>query len=287
MMEAAEEYLDGYYQQGKKILKADYSIEVISRESTEVVDSDIRDKKDLAETALLQLQEEYDNAVSSLSENELQYLNSYLEERNQAGYTEGEALDKTDISLLEDTGNGIAVKRIKIDTILGLMLGICCVLGYFIIAYCWSSVLVNGEELTSMYGLPVLGYVNQKENRKKIEWYFLKKKKKNVVFTDLESECRKIMERLQLQVSEGESIYLLSLRETEEKYQKVFIQEGRKQGISMTAGNGIDGISQNLKQADKILLIEEEGVSRYHEIEKEIALCYEAEKKICGTVIAV
>lgn len=177
-----------------------------------------------------------------------------------------------------------------IDTCLGFILGVCCACGYFIIKYCWAEKLVNGEELTGMYGVPILGCFIDEKKREGIYFWFLKKQKKSFDLKEQSQECREIIARLCLRFSKEDRIYLVSTYQGGEKFENLLIEEAKKQGITLVKGTNLSRKNleySELKNSDQVLFIEKEGVSKYQDIDKEIQLSYEAGKKVCGAVIVV
>lgn len=286
MINSVKEYLAAYENKINEQLDIKHKMTILSMESVERIDSSLREKKAEMQTALTNLKIQYDNELLNLSKNEQDYLNLYLEKRNEDGYTAGEDITLTDNDLNRFTGSVQDLRRIKIDSVLGLCLGIVMVLGYFIVEYCWSSVLIYGKELTGMYGIPVMGYFQENNVKTKSEQWFLKKK--GYVVNDSEAECEEMISRLCLQMKENEKIYLLNNIESFKEYNDILKMMAEKRKISVICINSIYEISSlELENNSRLLLTEKEMISKYDEIEKEMNLCKEAKIDVCGFIVVL
>lgn len=290
MLSSVKEYLDSCRGELEEQFAVDCEIKLLSEECTDVLDTGIRDRKQGAETTLVNLQTSYAEALETLTANERDYYDLYMNVRNSGDYALGQELTKDTAGAAAAVQNEFASLRLRTDTMLGLILGFCCACAVFIIRYCWSSRLVNGEELSRMYGIALMGTALSDRKRKKVESWILKKQKKTAKIKNFEGECREIVARLRLQFSENDKIYLSGTQVEQADYVQLLAEEGKKQGISFIEGKNILENSSDIseiREATAVLLIETEGVSEYHEIEKEICILRESGRNICGAVIIV
>lgn len=290
MLQSVKEYLNEKKKQIEETMKFEYDITLLNEVSSEGIVEDLKEKKDVAETSLVSLQAEYDDAVATLSINAQKYFYLYLEERFNKDYIEGGELLLSESFDMPEIENNLAKRRLMIDTVLGFVLGVCCICGYFAINYCWSLKLVNGEELINMYGLNVYGYFIEEKKRKKVPFWFLKKQKKGYVLKTPSAECKEVIERLKLKFSGEDRIFLVSTCDGADLYEDLLEEEGKKQGIRLVKGGDIlktPFALEELKKSDYVFFIEKEGVSKYEDINKEIQFACEAEKRIIGIMVIV
>lgn len=303
--EKAQEWLD----QIEKILKMkkkgleketgiSFRIKKVYKSNIEVFDAGIADRQRASMTNITTAQTNYDNAVAALPSNQQHYLEFYLQSRNDENYVKGQSFQKEipveeppvedttvaggtpieeEVPLTEEEREELFQKRLKTDRVLGAILGGFAVCLFFILKYVYSPILMNTEELSMMYGLSILGGINvSKKGRKK----------ENKDINNIE-EYRKIIARIGIQDVRGEKIYVTGTQ-INESYMELLAQEGEKQDILFISGKDFMkdfNAMIELRDCDSVIFLEKEGVSKYMEIEEEVKICKESNKKIIGVVM--
>ena len=300
--EKAQEWLD----QIEKILKMQkkgleketgisFRIKKVYKNNIEVFDSGIADRQRASMTNITTAQTNYDNAVAALPYNQKYYLEFYLQSRNDENYVKGQSFQREipvekpveettaggtpieeEVPLTEEEREELFQKRLKTDRVLGAILGGFAVCLFFILKYVYSPILMNTEELSMMYGLPILGGINVSKKGKK---------KENKDIDNIE-EYRKIIARIGIQDVRGEKIYITGTQ-VNESYMELLVQEGKKQDILFISGKNFMENSNamiELRDCDSVIFLEKEGISKYAEIEEELKICKESNKKIIGVV---
>ena len=300
--EKAQEWLD----QIEKILKVQkkgleketgisFRIKKVYKSNIEVFDVGIADRQRASITNINTAQTNYDNAVAALPSNQKYYLEFYLQSRNDEDYVKGQSFQREipvekpveetttaegtpieEVPLTEEEREALFEKRLRIDSILGFIFGGFVVCMVFVLKYVYSPILVNIEELSMMYGLSILGGVKVSKKGKK-------KENKDI---DNVEEYRKIIARIGMQDVRGEKIYITGTQ-INESYMKLLEQEGEKQDILFIPGKNFMKDSNamiELRDCDAVIFFEKEGISKYIDIEEEVRICKESNKKIMGVV---
>ncbi len=305
--EKAQEWLDQIekiLEMQKKGLEKEkgisFRIKKVYKNNIEVFDSGIADRQRASMTNITTAQTNYDNAVAALPSNQKYYLECYLQSRNDENYVKGQSFQREipveeptveestaaggtpieeEVPLTEEEREELFQKRLKTDRVLGAILGGFAVCLFFILKYVYSPILMNTEELSMMYGLPILGGINVSKTKKG-------RKKENKDIDNIE-EYRKIIARIGIQDVRGEKIYITGTQ-INESYMELLAQEGKKQDILFIPGKDFMKDSNamiELRDCDSVIFLEKEGISKYIEIEEEVKICKESNKKVIGVVM--
>lgn len=199
----------------------------------------------------------------------------------------------------ENTGTA-AEKAVQISVkhlIMGVIIGIILACGFIFISYLFAPALRSEEEIKTLYGIKILGMVDDSALQKKklfggIDRFILKlqnKRKKNLsleqemqmICTNVFLDCQKKgVQEVFLTSSTGECI-------PEDVWNK--IKAGcEEKGIRVTSGNAIRYDAKALEQSAQIgnaVFIEKKRVSLYDELYSEIALCKEHDIYVMGMIV--
>ena len=187
----------------------------------------------------------------------------------------------------------ISFKHTVIGIIIGIVLG-CALIG---VLYLFAAALRNGEEVKNLYGVRILGYVDDSAFQKKKLFGFVDKfiiklqniRKKKLTFEqEIQMVCSNIllscekngMKELFLATSAVESI--------PKAVMEAIVKKCAQRGVTVTTGCDISYDSESLEAMAKIgcvVFIEKEGKSLYDEMYEEIALCKQLEVEVLGMVI--
>jgi len=299
---AVLEYLREQMKTMKEEIQAECSIEVLSQECIDYVDMAIGDNKANLRNTLASLQTALNDTLAGMTNIEKGYYTEYLTAREKDGYVPGQELtffveaeidpeilaeQAANAEKVELTPEELAAKRLRTDTFLGFILGLCLSLGAILVKYCWSSKLMNGEELNRMYGIAMLGTVTETERKqRRLEKIMRRRQRRLAQEKDKQQIASEATARLRLQFDEKDKIYISGTQAQEEI--ETLIEAGEKQGITFVSGKNILEFSPELAEvnhAAAVLLVEKERVSNYRDIDKEIQVLREAGKKICGAII--
>jgi len=286
--DAILKYLQKYVKTQEKKLQAECTLNILSEEMMQYDDMAIADNQANLRNTLVSWQEALDMALAGMTSVERSFYDVYLTAREQEGVVPGQELtasiDKEGANLAQQQ---LAQTRLRTDTVLGFVLGFCLSVAMILIQYCWASKLVNGEEITRMYGLPVLGIVTKTEKKQNSLEKFLRKRQRRVFGEkDLDQIASETTTRLKLSFNAEDKIYITGTQA--EDSLRTLMYAGKKQGISYVGGENILDFSPDIAEinhAAAVLLVETEGVSYYKEIDKEIQILREAGKDICGVII--
>lgn len=272
-MEIIDEYLKEKKEDIQTVIGEKYEIKELSNASMESIDPLLEDTLVDLDEKKQNLQTKYDNMIAALSENQAMYLPLYLLERENVDYVEGTPLLQ-DTQILQNTKKSLFARRLKIDTILGFLLGGVLVCAFWTFRYCYAKKLVEPEELEEMYHLNILGRFPSRENGVTYEKVLIE-------------NCRSIISRISLKLPERSKVYVTGLVKQESIIEGL-IREGEKRNIDIVYGTSIledVDVPGKMNSIDAVLFIVEKKETTYSEIEEEIKICREGKKEILGLVV--
>ena len=187
----------------------------------------------------------------------------------------------------------ISMKHIVIGIIAGAVLA--C--GIIFVLYLFAASLRSSEEVKTLYGIKVLGCVDDAELCKKKLFGFVDKfiirlqnrRKKTLSFEqEVQMICANIL--LDCQKKECKNIYLLSssLEHISDTIIKAIVAKCEEKGIAVTIGKDICYNAESLEKAAEVgnvVFVEKKRVALYDELYNEIILCKEHAINVIGMVV--
>jgi len=175
----------------------------------------------------------------------------------------------------------ISLKHAVIGVVVGIILG-CAVIA---VLYLFAAALRNGEEVKNLYGIKILGYVDDSAFRKKKLFGFVDSlivklenmgKKKLTFEQEVQMICANIL--LNCEKNEATEVFLASSagEKIPEAVVKAIVDKCAQRNISVITGSDIAYDAETLEKLVKVgrvVFVEKERVSLYDEMYREIVLC--------------
>jgi len=187
----------------------------------------------------------------------------------------------------------ISLKHAVIGVVVGIILG-CAVIA---VLYLFAAALRNGEEVKNLYGIKILGYVDDSAFRKKKLFGFVDSlivklenmgKKKLTFEQEVQMICANIL--LNCEKNEATEVFLASSagEKIPEAVVKAIVDKCAQRNISVITGSDIAYDAETLEKLVKVgrvVFVEKERVSLYDEMYREIVLCKEHDVDVIGMVV--
>jgi len=187
----------------------------------------------------------------------------------------------------------ISVKHLVIGVIVGIVLG-CAVIA---VLYLFAAALRNGEEVKNLYGVKVLGYIDDSSFQKKKLFGFVDRailnvehmgKKKLTFAQEVGMLCANIL--LNCEKKQTKEVFLASsaAEHIPEAVMQAVVEQCTQRNIKVVTGKDIAYDAATLEKLVKVgyvVFIEKERVSLYDEMYKEILLCKEHDVDIIGMAV--
>jgi len=187
----------------------------------------------------------------------------------------------------------ISLKHAVIGVVVGIILG-CAVIA---VLYLFAAALRNGEEVKNLYGIKILGYVDDSAFRKKKLFGFVDSlivklenmgKKKLTFEQEVQMICANIL--LNCEKNEATEVFLASSagEKIPEAVVKAIVDKCAQRNISVITGSDIAYDAETLEKLVKVgrvVFDEKERVSLYDEMYREIVLCKEHDVDVIGMVV--
>lgn len=187
----------------------------------------------------------------------------------------------------------ISMKHLVIGVVVGVVLG-CAVIA---VLYLFAAALRNGEEVKNLYGVKILGYIDDSAYQKKKLFGFVDNlilklenmgKKKLTFAQEVEMVCANIL--LNCKKNEATEIFLATCAgdSIPEAVMSAIVDKCAQRNISVTTGRDIAYDAETLEKLVKVgrvVFVEKERVSLYDEMYREILLCKEHDVDVMGMVV--
>jgi len=187
----------------------------------------------------------------------------------------------------------ISIKHALIGVIVGIILG-CAVIA---VMYLFAAALRNGEEVKNLYGVAILGYVDDSAFNKKKLFAFVDEliaklqnvRKKKLTF---EQEVQMVSANIRLNCEKKGATEVALVTSAAEGIPQAIIDaiadKCAQRGISVITCADVAYDAEMLEKmvkAGRVVFVEKEGVSLYDEMYQEIVLCKEHDVDVIGMVV--
>ena len=187
----------------------------------------------------------------------------------------------------------VSMKHLAIGVVVGVILGGAVIA----VLYLFAAALRNGEEVKNLYGVKILGYIDDSAYQKKKLFGFVDNlilklenmgKKKLTFAQEVEMVCANIL--LNCKKNEATEIFLATCAgdSIPEAVMSAIVDKCAQRNISVTTGSDIAYDAEKLEKLVKVgrvVFVEKERVSLYDEMYREILLCKEHDVDVMGMVV--
>lgn len=260
---------------------------LMAEESTVIVDQSLAELQNWNATSIKTISNNLDSMKNEMTGDQITlytYRTTVLAEEESVTATVNTATEKT---------VSISLKH----TIIGVIVGI--ILGFAVIAvmYLFAAALRNGEEVKKLYGVAILGYVDDSAFQKKKLFAFVDKlvirlqniRKKKLNF---EQEVQMVCANILLSCEKnGTTEVFLATSVAEcipEAVISAIVDKCAQRNITVVTGTDVAYNAEMLEKMVKIghvVFVEKECVSLYDEMYQEIVLCKEHAVNVIGMVV--
>lgn len=187
----------------------------------------------------------------------------------------------------------ISAKHLVIGVVVGIILG--CVI--IAVMYLFAAALRNGEEVKNLYGVAILGYVDDSAFQKKKLFAFVDEliikfqniRKKKLTF---EQEVQLVSANIRLNCEKNGTTEVALVTSAAEGIPQAvmgaIVEKCAQRGITVitVADVAYDAeMLEKMVKAGRVVFVEKEGVSLYDEMYQEIVLCKEHDVDVIGMVV--
>ncbi len=204
------------------------------------------------------------------------------------------------VDTIGTTNTAVTDKTVTVSmkhAVIGAIVGIILACGVIVAAYLFAAALRNGEEVKTLYGVTVLGYVDDSVFGKKkvfgfIDRFFRKlrdgRRKKSGFEQEVQMVCANILLNCEKR-GNSEIVLLTSAAECiPEELVQMIIDRCTQRNVMVSFGTDIAYNAEMLEKLVKTgsaVLLEKEGASLYDEMYQEILLCKEHDVDVIGMIV--
>ena len=253
----------------------------------------------LADQSLAELQNWNATSIKTISNN-LDSMKNEMTGDQISLYTYRTTVLKEDVSASNATASTPAEKVVSISlkhTVIGGVVGVVLGCGLIAVLYLFAAALRNGEEVKKLYGVNLLGYVDDSAFQKKklfvfVDHFIVKLqngRKKKLTF---EQEIQMVSSNIVLNCERNgaKEVFLATSagKNIPVEVTDAIVKKCAQRGIKVTAGCDIAYDAESLENVAKIgrvVFVEKEGISLYDEMYEEIVLCRQHDVDVIGMVV--
>lgn len=225
---------------------------------------------------------------SNSQQAQLNALKATMTQEQLACFSEDESVEET---IITETATAVKPTINMKYFILGLIAGAFAAIVWIVCKVLFASSLQETSELVDVYGLRLLGTVEEEKKVSGIDKVILKFMNRHEKELSMEERIQLICSNIEL-VCQNENISQIYLSSSEmehvDKHAIQLIMEGLSaSGIEVILGKNICYDAAALKEMveiSNIVLLEQVGKSRYYEIEKEILIISEQKVRLLGCI---
>lgn len=259
-----------------------HTLNLVGESQKVVVDSELRERKTTILNSMLNLNIQLNTLKASMTEVQKRVLDEY---------------DRQEKEIKEETQSA-AVKPIarKEFLLFGAFIGIFLVCIWVICKTILTAKIQNAEEIHTLYGVRLLGEVENQLNKKRflsiVDEKLLAVKNRGKKKLSLEQQIKIVVTNIVLFCKQKEifCIYMTGseYENADSSILKIIKEQISNQGIEVKEGGNIFYDAESLKLAAEvgnILFIEQKGQSIYNEIYNELYLAKEQNSCVLGVVV--
>ena len=253
----------------------------------------------IADQSLAELQNWNATSIKTISNN-LDSMKNEMTGDQITLYTYRTTVVKDDVSASNTKVSTPAEKVVSISlkhTIIGAVIGVVLGCGVIAVLYLFAAALRNGEEVKKLYGIHLLGYVDDSAFQKKKLFGFVDnciiklqngRKKKLTFEEEIQMVCSNIVLNCERNGVKAVFAATSAANNIPQEVMEAIVKKCMQRGIKVVTGNDLAYDAECLEDVVKIgqvVFIEKEGVSLYDEIYEEIVLCKQHNVNVIGMVV--
>lgn len=261
-----------------------HSLKLISENITVRTDAALANQQQIYQNMINNYRNQLNAVKNNMTDEQLEALGSVIvadEEDEEEEETEAE------VELVEPVRPGFSVKYLLVGLIGGLFLSavwsVCQIL--------FASRLQNAEELSDVYKLRVFGVIPLEKKLAPIDSWILKMKDRHKKQMTPEKWMDVICANIELACKDGnvDKIYLTGSEweKLESETLEQVVMKLKETGVMISNGGNVCYDMASLRMAHEIgnvILFEQEDISIYKEVEKEIKLLAEQKVNVLGCI---